>query len=94
MFVPSVVGAKTVLSDEYHFQKTMLKSVVDVVGEKNLGILPAESYKRVKRLLSAPLSNSLSKFTQKLDMLLSTRFKKLAEDGKSFSVLDFNMKVM
>ncbi|CAK9141290.1 unnamed protein product [Ilex paraguariensis] len=49
--------------------------------------------KRIRRLLADPFSmNSLSKFVQKFDKMLCERLKK-KEDGKSFALLDFNMKI-
>lgn len=95
VFVPSVVGAKTILTNEFKlFNKCLVKSMADAVGKKSLLCVPVESHKRIRRLLSGPFSmESLSQFVQKFDKLLSLRFKKLAEDGKSFVALDFSMKV-
>ncbi|CAH1434766.1 unnamed protein product [Lactuca virosa] len=95
VFVPSVVGAKTILTNEFKlFNKCLVKSMADAVGKKSLLCVPVESHKRIRRLLSGPFSmESLSQFVQKFDKLLSLRFKKLAEDGKSFVALDFSMKI-
>lgn len=95
MFVPTVAGAKTILSNEFQlFNKGYVKSMADAVGKKSLLCVPVESHKRIRRL-SGPFSiDSLSKFVQKFDKLLSARFKKLAKNGKSFVVLDFNMQVI
>ncbi|KAL8229322.1 hypothetical protein R6Q57_014222 [Mikania cordata] len=95
VFIPSVTGAKTVLTNEFQlFNKGYVKSMADAVGKNSLLCVPVESHKRIRRLLSGPFSmDSLSEFVQKFDKLLSARFKKLADDGKSFVVLDFNMKI-
>ncbi|XP_024974879.1 abscisic acid 8'-hydroxylase 1-like [Cynara cardunculus var. scolymus] len=95
VFVPSVVGAKTIFSNEFRlFDKCLVKSMADAVGKKSLLCVPVESHKRIRRLLSGPFStDSLSKFVHKFDKLVSERFKKLAENGKSFVVLDFTMKI-
>ncbi|KAL7608147.1 hypothetical protein Lser_V15G12417 [Lactuca serriola] len=95
VFVPSVVGAKTILTNDFQlFNKGYIKSMADAVGKKSLLSVPVESHKRIRRLLSTPFSmDSLSVFVKKFDKLLSTRFKKLAENGKSFVVLDFSMKI-
>ncbi|KAI3665439.1 hypothetical protein L6452_44066 [Arctium lappa] len=95
VFVPSAVGAKTILSNEFRlFDKCLVKSMADAVGKKSLLCVPVESHKRIRRLLSSPFStDSLSKFVQKFDKLVSERFKKLAENGNSFVVLDLTMKI-
>ncbi|CAH1413597.1 unnamed protein product [Lactuca virosa] len=95
VFVPSVVGAKTILTNDFQlFNKGYIKSMADAVGKKSLLSVPVESHKRIRRLLSGPFSmDSLSVFVKNFDKLLSTRFKKLAENGKSFVVLDFSMKI-
>ncbi|KAD7117672.1 hypothetical protein E3N88_04940 [Mikania micrantha] len=95
VFIPSVTGAKTVLTNEFQlFNKGYVKSMADAVGKNSLLCVPVESHKRIRRLLSGPFSmDSLSEFVQKFDKMLSARFKKLADDGKSFVVLDFNMKI-
>ncbi|XP_059643789.1 abscisic acid 8'-hydroxylase 3 isoform X2 [Cornus florida] len=94
VFVPSVEGAKAILSNDFvQFNKGYVKSMADVVGKKSLLCTPQESHKRIRRLISDPFSmNSLSKFVQKLDHMLCERLKKL-QGGKSFSVLDFSMKI-
>ncbi|KAJ9564514.1 hypothetical protein OSB04_000480 [Centaurea solstitialis] len=95
VFVPSVAGAKTIFSNEFRlFDKCLVKSMADAVGKKSLLCVPVESHKRIRRLLSGPFStDSLSKFVHKFDKLVSERFKKLAENGNSFVVLDFTMKI-
>ncbi|XP_024975467.1 cytochrome P450 90A1-like [Cynara cardunculus var. scolymus] len=95
VFVPSVAGAKTILTNDFQlFNKGYVKSMADAVGKNSLLCVPVESHKRIRRLLSAPFSmDSLSKFVQKFDKLVSERFEKLAENGNSFVVLDFTMKI-
>ncbi|MFS8016540.1 putative cytochrome P450 [Helianthus anomalus] len=95
VFVPSVVGAKAIFANDFQlFNKGYVKSMADAVGKNSLLCVPVESHKRIRRLLSDPFSmDSLSKFVQKFDNMLSERFKKLADSGKSFVVLDFNMKI-
>lgn len=90
------MGAKTILTNDFQlFNKGYIKSMADAVGKKSLLSVPVDSHKRIRRLLSTPFSmDSLSVFVKKFDELLSTRFKKLAENGKSFVVLDFSMKVI
>lgn len=68
--------------------------MADAVGKKSLLCAPHESHRRIRRLLSEPFSmNSLSRFVTKFDEMLCKRMRKLEEDGKSFAVLDFAMKV-
>ncbi|KAI3717119.1 hypothetical protein L1987_68499 [Smallanthus sonchifolius] len=95
VFVPSVAGAKTILTNDFQlFNKGYVKSMADAVGKNSLLCVPVESHKRIRSLLSGPFSmDSLSKFVQKFDTLLSARLKKLTDDGKCFVVLDFNMKI-
>lgn len=95
MFVPSTEGAKTIFTNDFaNFNKGYVKSMADAVGDKSLLCVPHESHKRIRRLLSDPFSmNSLSKFVKTFDKMLSERLKELEESGKSFSVLDFSMKV-
>ncbi|KVI02834.1 cytochrome P450 [Cynara cardunculus var. scolymus] len=90
------VRAKTILTNDFQlFNKGYVKSMADAVGKNSLLCVPVESHKRIRRLLSAPFSmDSLSKFVQKFDKLVSERFEKLAENGNSFVVLDFTMKSM
>ncbi|XAR57924.1 (+)-abscisic acid 8'-hydroxylase [Bertholletia excelsa] len=95
VFIPSTEGAKTVFANDFAlFNKGYMKSMADAVGKKSLLCVPQESHKRIRRLLSDPFSmNSLSMFVQKFDKILSERLKRMEEDGKSFVVLDFNMKI-
>ncbi|KAL3527135.1 hypothetical protein ACH5RR_011791 [Cinchona calisaya] len=95
VFVPSVEGAKTIFTNDFVlFNKGYVKSMADAVGKKSLLCIPKEGHKRIRRLLSDPFSmNSLSKFVQKFDNMLSARLEKLERDGQSFAVLDFNMKM-
>lgn len=95
MFVPSVEGAKTIFTNDFTlFNKGYVKSMADAVGKKSLLCVPQESHKRIRRLLSDPFSmHSLSKFVQRFDNMLCERLKKVQKEGKSFTVLDFNMKV-
>lgn len=96
MFVPSVEGAKTIFANDFTlFNKGYVKSMADAVGRKSLLCVPHDSHKRIRRLLSDPFSmNSLSTFVKKFDSLLCGRLEEQHRDGKSFTVLDFNMKVM
>lgn len=93
MFVPSTESAKTIFGNDFvKFNKGYVKSMADAVGKNSLLCVPAQSHKRIRRLLSDPFSmNSLSKFVEKFDRMLYERLKEL--DGKSFVVLDFTMKV-
>lgn len=95
VFVPSVEGAKEIFSSDFKlFNKGYVKSMADAVGKKSLLCIPQESHKRIRRLLADPFSmNSLSKFVQKMDKMLTERLENLEKDGKSFAVLNFNMKV-
>lgn len=95
MFVPSVEGAKAIFTNDFAlFNKGYVKSMADAVGKKSLLCVPQESHKRIRRLLSDPFSmNSLSKFVQRFDEMLYERLKKVQKQRKSFTVLDFNMKV-
>lgn len=95
MFVPSVEGAKAIFTNDFAlFNKAYVKSMADAVGKKSLLCVPQESHKRIRRLLSDPFSmNSLSKYVQRFDKMLYERLKKVQKEGKSFTVLDFNMKV-
>ncbi|XP_052197525.1 abscisic acid 8'-hydroxylase 3-like [Diospyros lotus] len=95
VFVPTTEGARTIFANDFAlFNKGYVKSMADAVGKKSLLCAPQESHRRIRRLLSDPFSmNSLSKFVQKFDSMLCERLKKLGEDGKSFAVLDFNMKI-
>jgi cytochrome P450 len=95
VYCPSVDGAKTIFTNDFKlFNKGYVKSMADAVGPKSLLCIPHESHRRIRRLLSDPFSmNSLSKFVQKFDKLLTDRLKKLENDKKSFVVLDFNMKI-
>ncbi|KAK9285006.1 hypothetical protein L1049_024188 [Liquidambar formosana] len=95
VFVPSTEGAKKIFTNDFvQFNKGYVKSMADAVGEKSLLCVPQESHKRIRRLLSDPFSmNSLSKFVKKFDDMLCERLKTLEGDGKSFTVLDFSMKL-
>lgn len=95
IYIPSPEGAKTVLTNDFiKFNKGYVKSMGDAVGKKSLLTVPHESHRRIRRLLSDPFSmSSLSKFVQKLDMMLLERLKLVEEKGGSFVVLDFCMKV-
>ncbi|KAK4368077.1 hypothetical protein RND71_011869 [Anisodus tanguticus] len=95
VFVPSVEGAKAIFTSDFAlFNKGYVKSMADAVGKKSLLCVPHESHKRIRRLLSDPFSmNSLSKFVQRFDNMLCERLKKVQKEGKSFTVLDFNMKI-
>ncbi|OIT39469.1 PREDICTED: abscisic acid 8'-hydroxylase 1-like [Nicotiana attenuata] len=95
VFVPTVEGAKTIFTNDFTlFNKGYVKSMADAVGRKSLLCVPQESHKRIRRLLSDPFSmKSLSKFVQRFDNLLCERLKKVQKEGKSFIVLDFNMKI-
>ncbi|KAK2657139.1 hypothetical protein Ddye_010191 [Dipteronia dyeriana] len=95
VFVPSTEGARTIFANEFvNFNKGFMKSMADAVGENSLLCVPHESHERIRRLISGPFSmNSLSKFVKNIDKLLSERLKKLEQNGKSFAVLDFSMKV-
>ncbi|KAK4711831.1 hypothetical protein R3W88_006344 [Solanum pinnatisectum] len=95
VFVPSVEGAKAIFTNDFAlFNKGYVKSMADAVGKKSLLCVPQESHKRIRRLLSDPFSmNSLSKFVQRFDKMLYERLKKVQKEGKSFTVLDFNMKI-
>ncbi|XP_030523849.1 abscisic acid 8'-hydroxylase 1-like isoform X2 [Rhodamnia argentea] len=95
VFIPSTEGAKMVFANDFaQFNKGYVKSMADAVGKKSLLCVPHESHRRIRRLLSDPFSiPSLSKFVTKFDKMLCQRLKKLEEHGKSFVVLDFNMKI-
>ncbi|KAK1422969.1 hypothetical protein QVD17_18261 [Tagetes erecta] len=95
VFVPSVVGAKAIFTNDFQlFNKGYIKSMADAVGKKSLLCVPVESHKRIRRLLSSPFSmDSMSKYVHKFDKLISERLKNLADQGKCFVVLDFNMKI-
>jgi cytochrome P450 len=94
VFVPNTEGARMVFAKDFaHFNKGYVKSMADAVGKESLLCVPHGSHKRIRRLLSDPFSmNSLSKFVKKFDKMLCERLKNL-ENGKSFVVLDFSMKV-
>lgn len=93
VFVPSTESAKTIFGNDFvKFNKGYVKSMADAVGKNSLLCVPAQSHKRIRRLLSDPFSmNSLSKFVEKFDRMLYERLKEL--DGKSFVLLDFTMKI-
>ncbi|KAK6125675.1 hypothetical protein DH2020_040581 [Rehmannia glutinosa] len=74
--------------------KGYLKPMADAVGKKSLLTVPLEIHRRIRRLLSDPFSmNSMSKFVPKFDRELCERLKRKENEGKSFKVLDFTMKV-
>ncbi|ESW28072.1 hypothetical protein PHAVU_003G256500 [Phaseolus vulgaris] len=95
IFVPNPEGARTIFANDFVlFNKGYVKSMADAVGEKSLLCVPVESHKRIRRLLSEPFSmTSLFAFVTKFDKLLCGRLQKLEENGKSFKVLDFCMKM-
>lgn len=95
MFVPTTVGARAIFANEFvNFNKGYVKPMADAIGEKSLLRVPQESHKRIRRLLSDPFSmSSLSKFVEKFDKMLCQRLNEL-EAGKSFVLLDFNMKLI
>ncbi|CAN4080114.1 unnamed protein product [Withania somnifera] len=95
VFVPSVEGAKAIFTNDFAlFNKGYVKSMADAVGKKSLLCVPHGSHKRIRRLLSDPFSmNSLSNFVQSFDNMLCERLNKVQKEGKSFAVLDFNMKI-
>ncbi|KAI3450984.1 hypothetical protein Pfo_007649 [Paulownia fortunei] len=95
VFVPSVEGAKTIFANDFVlFNKGYLKPMAEAVGKKSLLTVPQEIHRRIRRLLSDPFSmNSMSKFVPKFDHELCERLKRLENEGKSFRVLEFTMKV-
>ncbi|XP_031117516.1 abscisic acid 8'-hydroxylase 1-like [Ipomoea triloba] len=95
VFVPSVDGARTIFANDFSlFNKGYVKSMADAVGKKSLLCVPHDSHKRIRRLLSDPFSmNSLSIFVQKFDRMLCERLEEQHRNRKSFTVLDFNMKI-
>lgn len=95
VFVPSMEGAKTIFASDFmRFNKGYVKSMADAVGKNSLLCVPQESHKRIRRLLSDPFSmNSMANFVQKFDNMLYERLTKLEKVGKTFVVLDFNMKI-
>ncbi|XP_024183516.1 cytochrome P450 716B1 [Rosa chinensis] len=95
VFVPSTEGAKMIFSNDFaKFNKGYVKSMADCIGDKSLLCVPHENHKRIRRLLSDPFSmNSLSSFIEKFDRMLCQKLKKLEQGGKSFSVLDFSMRM-
>ena len=96
VFLPSTEGARTIFTSDFvHFNKGYVKPMADAVGEKSVLYVPQESHKRIRRLLFAPFSmGSLSTFVKEIDKMLIQRLNTLEESGKSFSVLDFGMKVI
>lgn len=96
VFVPSVEGAKTILSNDFvHFNKKYVKSMADSTGEMSVFAVPHEIHTRIRRLLSDPFSmTSLSKFVGQFDRMLCERLDKLEKSGKSFRVIDFSLKVI
>lgn len=95
MFVPSTDGARMILSNDFvKFNKGYMKALLDCIGDKSLFTVSHENHKRIRDLLSDLFSmNSLSSFIEKFDKMLCQRLQKLEQDGKSFSVFDFSMKV-
>ncbi|KAG9129869.1 hypothetical protein Leryth_007011 [Lithospermum erythrorhizon] len=93
VYVPSTSGAKTIFTNDFVlFNKGYVKSMADAIGRKSLLCVPHESHKRIRRLLSEPFSmNSLSNFVRMFDKMVQERLMK-HEDGKSFVLLEFNMK--
>ncbi|KAA8531990.1 hypothetical protein F0562_006868 [Nyssa sinensis] len=95
VFTPSVECAKTIFANDFvQFNKSFVKSMADVFGEKSLLCVTQENHKRIRHILSDPFSmNALSKFVEKFDKMLSERLKKLEKQGKSFAMLDFATKI-
>lgn len=95
MFVPTTEGARMIFTNDFAlFNKGYVKSMADAVGKKSLLCTSGDSHKRIRRLLSDPFSmNSLSSFVHKFDNMLCQRLKRLEQESKSFTVLDFSMKV-
>ncbi|XVF59670.1 hypothetical protein PTKIN_Ptkin07bG0294400 [Pterospermum kingtungense] len=95
VFVPSVEGAKTILSNDFvHFNKSYVKSMADSTGEMSVFAVPHKVHTRIRRLLSDPFSmTSLSKFVGQFDRMLCERLDKLEKSGKSFRVIDFSLKI-
>ncbi|KAK1588263.1 hypothetical protein Q3G72_021452 [Acer saccharum] len=94
VFVPSAEGARTIFTNDLNFNKGFVKSMADAVGEKSLLCAPHESHNKIRRLLSGHFSmNSLPRFVINIDKVLSERLKNLEQNGKSFAVLDFSVKI-
>ncbi|KAJ7953044.1 Cytochrome P450 family protein [Quillaja saponaria] len=95
VFVPSNEGARMIFASDFvQFNKGYVKSMADAVGKKSLLCVPHESHKRIRRLLSDPFSmNSLAKFVENFDKVLSERLRNLETSRKSFVVLDFSMRI-
>ncbi|KAJ9166840.1 hypothetical protein P3X46_021536 [Hevea brasiliensis] len=95
VFVPSIEAAKKVFTNDFgEFNKGYIKSMATVVGEKSVFAVPIESHTRIRHVLSALFSmSSLSKFVEKFDQMLSQRLNKLEQNGKTFPVLPFTMKL-
>ncbi|XWS45462.1 hypothetical protein CRYUN_Cryun15aG0138700 [Craigia yunnanensis] len=95
VFVPSIEGAKTILSNDFvHFNKSYVRSMADATGEMSVFSVPHKIHTRIRRLLSDPFSiSSLSKFVGKFDKMLCERLDKLEKSGKSFRVIDFSLKI-
>lgn len=96
VFVPSTEAARKVFTNDFgEFNKSYIKSMATVVGEKSVFAVPLETHKRIRHILSALFSMpSLSKFVEKFDQMISQRLNKLEQTGKSFAVLPFTMKVL
>ncbi|KAM3394583.1 hypothetical protein P3S68_003585 [Capsicum galapagoense] len=68
--------------------------MADAMVKKCFLCVPQESHKRIRHLLFDPFSmNSLSKFVERFANMLCERLKKVKREGKSFTMLDFNMKI-
>ncbi|XVE82574.1 hypothetical protein DITRI_Ditri16bG0016600 [Diplodiscus trichospermus] len=95
VFLSSTEGARTIFTNDFvHFNKEYIKPMADAVGEKSVLYVPRESHKRIRRLLSNLFSmDSLSTFVKKIDKMVIQRLNSQEEGGKSFSVLDFGMKM-
>ncbi|KAF3612834.1 putative phosphatidylinositol/phosphatidylcholine transfer protein SFH12-like [Capsicum annuum] len=91
----SVEGAKIIFTNDFSlFNKGCVKSMADAMVKKCFLCVPQESHKRIRHLLFDPFSmNSLSKFVERFANMLCERLKKVQREGKSFTMLDFNMKI-
>ncbi|XVE82575.1 hypothetical protein DITRI_Ditri16bG0016700 [Diplodiscus trichospermus] len=95
VFVPSIEGAKTILSNDFvHFNKSYVKSMADAMGKTSVFCVPVHIHTRIRQLLSDLFSMSaLSKFVGKFDKMVCERLEKLEKSGKSFRVVDFSLKI-
>ncbi|KAK8674081.1 hypothetical protein V6N13_112379 [Hibiscus sabdariffa] len=95
VFIPSVEGAKTILSNDFvHFNKSYLSPMKDAMGARSVFLVPHKVHTRIRRLLSDPFSMaSLSTLAVKFDEMVCERLGKLEKSGKSFKVIDFSLKI-